>query len=147
MSNAQKRVLVIDDDPDVVEPIRLALEAAQYAVASAGDTKEGLEKIRQFQPHLIILDIMMEGKAAGIIFSRQLRQSPETAQIPVLMLTGMTQQTGFSFPGATKDARFLPVDEYVEKPIDPRALVEKVKRLLSEELTRRQGDKGTGRHV
>ena len=130
MSNAQKRVLVIDDDPDVIEPIRLALEAARYEVASAADTKEGLDKIRQFKPHLLVMDIMMEGKATGIIFSRQLRKDPETAQLPILMLTGITQQTGFSFPSQPKDPRFLPVDEYVEKPIDPQALVQKVTKML-----------------
>jgi len=130
MANAGKLVLVIDDDADLVASTQVVLEASNFIVDSAANPEEGRMKIKQNPPALIILDIMMEGKGAGIIFARQLRRDPQTAKIPILMLTGMTEQTGFSFPGNKTDPRWLPVDEYVEKPVDPAILVQKVKNLL-----------------
>jgi DNA-binding response OmpR family regulator len=122
--------LIIDDDPDTVASTRIVLEAHQFKVDSAADTKEGLGKIQKAPPALIILDVMMEGKAAGIIFARELRRRAETAKVPILMLTGMTEQTGFSLPGKDQGTKWLPVDDYVEKPVDPEILIKKVKTLL-----------------
>jgi len=127
-------VLIIDDDPDLVASTQIALEASGFKVDSASNTQEGLKKIQQTPPALIVLDVMMEGKGAGIIFARNLRRNAETAKIPILMLTGMSEQTGFSFPGQDKGTKWLPVDEYVEKPVDPEVLVQKIRALLEKSL-------------
>ncbi len=130
MADGGKTILIVDDDPDIVASTRIVLEASGFKVESAPDTQAARGKIREAAPALIILDIMMEGKGAGIIFARELRRNPDTAGIPVLMITGVTAQTGFSFPGQDKGTKWLPVDDYLEKPVDPKVLVEKIQALL-----------------
>jgi hypothetical protein len=73
---------------------------------------------------------MMENKAAGIIISRQLRKNPKFHKLPILMLSGIREQTGFYFPGELKNDHFLPVNEFLEKPALPEILLEKVEELL-----------------
>ena len=129
------KVIVIDDDPDMVESIRITLEANDYEVCSAENGTEGLKLIKEIHPDLIILDVMMDTITEGFQVSYQLRsQDPkseyrEYADIPILMLTGISQKTHMKFsPQADED--YLPVDEFIEKPILLEALLEKVKKLI-----------------
>ena len=82
-------------------------------------------------PDAIILDIMMGRGAEGFVFARKIRKNSRFAKIPILMLTSMREQTGFEFPGERIHPKFLPVDEYVEKPIEPRALLARIEHLLA----------------
>ncbi len=125
------KILIIDDDNDFAEATKIILESRNYEVISADNTKEGWLLLENENPDLLILDIMMENKAAGIIISRQLRKKPEFQKLPILMLTGMRQQTGFFFPGEPKNDIFLPVSEFLEKPILPEILLEKVEKMLT----------------
>jgi len=124
------KILIIDDDNDLTEATKVILESRNYEVISADNTKEGLLLLESENPDLLILDIMMENKAAGIIISRQLRKNPKFQKLPILMLTGMREQTGFFFPGETKNDTYLPVNEFLEKPALPEVLLEKVENLL-----------------
>ncbi|MBI5209560.1 MAG: response regulator [Elusimicrobia bacterium] len=130
MSDVKGKVLIIDDDDDIAESMQLTLEAHGYEVARAADSKEGFVKLDGEDPDLVILDMMMEGKGAGFLFSRKMRKEAKYARVPILMITGMREQTGFFFPGKTKDPVFLPVDEFMEKPVESKALVKKVAELL-----------------
>ena len=130
---ANERILVVDDDPDLVEVIRLTLEANDYQVFSAASGSEGLEKIKDIHPDLIILDVMMDYTTEGFQVSLQLR-SPDPkseyapySKIPILMLTALHSTTSLRF---APDKDFLPVDDFVEKPLEPSALVHKVEKLL-----------------
>ena len=130
---ANERILVIDDDPDLVEVIRLTLEANDYQVFSAASGSEGLEKIKDIHPDLIILDVMMDYTTEGFQVSLQLR-SPDPkseytpySKIPILMLTALHSTTSLRF---APDEDYLPVDDFVEKPLEPSALVQKVEKLL-----------------
>ena len=76
---------------------------------------------------------MMGKGAEGFIFARRMRKDPRLAEIPILMLTSMREQTGFDFPGERIHAKFLPVDEYMEKPIEPQVLLEKIEHLLAKQ--------------
>ena len=87
-------------------------------------------KMEEKNPDAIILDIMMGRGAEGLIFTRKMRKDPRFAGIPILMLTSMREQTGFDFPGECIHPKFLPVDEYVEKPIESQVLLEKIEQLL-----------------
>lgn len=127
---ANEKILIIDDDVDFTEAIKIILESKNYRVFVSDNPKDGLSTLEKENPDLLILDVMMENKAAGFIFSRQIRKNPKFEKLPILMLTGMREQTGFFFPGETKDSTFLPVDEFVEKPVEPNILLEKVKKLL-----------------
>ena len=124
------KILIIDDDNDFTEATKVILGSRDYEVISADNTKEGLLLLESEDPDLLILDVMMENKAAGIIISRQLRKNPKFQKLPILMLTGMREQTGFSFPGEPKHETFLPVNEFLEKPHLPEILLEKVEKLL-----------------
>jgi len=129
------RVLVIDDDLDLVESIRITLEANEYEVYSAENGTEGLRLIKDIHPDLIILDVMMDTITEGFQVSYQLRsQDPKSeyraySNVPILMLTGISQKTHMKFSPQT-DEDYLPVDEFIEKPIRLEALLEKVKKMI-----------------
>jgi len=124
------KILMIDDDNDFTEATKIILESRNYEVISADNTKGGLLLLESENPDLLILDIMMENKAAGIIVSRQIRKNPKFQKLPILMLSGIREQTGFFFPGELKSDTFLPVNEFLEKPPLPEMLLEKVEKLL-----------------
>lgn len=128
------KILVVDDDPDTVEVIRMTLESAGYEVVSASNGRQGLERVVSENPDLIILDVMMDTTTEGFQFSLTLRSpdpnSPYAAyrHIPILMLTAIHTTTPLRF---APDVDYLPVEEFVEKPISPERLLEKVARLLN----------------
>ena len=121
-----KKILIIDDDIDLVEALRLSLEREGFTVVDAQDGRKGLEKAKSEKPDLILLDVMMETQDEGFHVAYQLRKDKETADLPIIMLTAVGQETGFSF-NKDKDEDFLPVNEFVAKPINPDTLIEIVK--------------------
>ena len=123
---AQKKILIIDDDIDLVEAMRLTLETHGFEVLDAQDGTKGLEKTRSELPDLIILDVMMGTQDEGFHVAYQIRAKKETADIPIIMLTAIGQETGYTFD-KDKDEDFLPVNEFLEKPINPETLIELVK--------------------
>jgi two-component system alkaline phosphatase synthesis response regulator PhoP len=124
-----KKILIIDDDIDLVEAMRLTLESEGYEVVDAQDGKKGLEKIEKEKPDLILLDVMMETQDEGFHIAYQIRNNAKTSDLPIIMLTAVSQETGFSFD-KDKDEDFLPVNEFLEKPVNPDYLLEKVKAAL-----------------
>lgn len=124
------KVLVIDDDLDLVEVIRTVLESKGYKVASAESGKEGLQKMKEERPDLIILDVMMTTKDEGFNVSRDIKKNPECKDIPILMLTALKEKTGFDFAPEAGDETWLPVEDYVNKPIQPDELLSKVEKLI-----------------
>lgn len=127
----QKKILIIDDDIDLVEAMRLTLENAGFEVIDAQDGQKGLEKIEKEKPDLVLLDVMMETQDEGFHIAYQIRNNEETADLPIIMLTAVGAETGFSFD-KEKDEDFLPVDEFIEKPINPDTLIEYVKKSLGQ---------------
>ncbi len=123
------KILIIDDDIDLVEVMRLTLESAGFEVIDAQEGAKGLEKVKSEQPDLVILDVMMGTQDEGFHVAYQIHGNPDTAGIPVLMVTAVGQETGFSFD-KEKDQDFLPVQEFLAKPIDPGLLIETVKKSL-----------------
>ena len=124
-------ILIIDDDPDFVEITKAILETKQYNVISAYDPEEGFAKLEEEVPDAIILDVMMGKGAGGFIFARKMRKDPRFDKIPILMLTSMREQTGFDFPGERIHDKFLPVDDYIEKGVEPHVLLEKIEQQLA----------------
>ncbi len=124
-------ILIIDDDPDFVEIAKAILETKQYNVSFAYSPEDGYTKMEEEMPDAIILDVMMGKGAEGFIFARKMRKDSRFDRIPVLMLTSMREQTGFDFPGKRIHEKFLPVDDYVEKGVEPQVLLEKIEQLLA----------------
>ncbi len=125
----QAKVLIIDDDIDLVEIMKLTLMSKNYKVTSAYDGNEGLKKAKEIEPDLIILDVMMKTELEGFNVSYDLRQDPGLQYVPILMVTAITKKTGFSF-SPDSDCEFLPVDDYVEKPLLAEDLIIRVEKLL-----------------
>ena len=124
------RLLIIDDDPDFVEGIKSILVNAEYDVDVAHNPDDGFNALKADPPDLLLLDIMMGRGAEGIMLARKIRKDEKLREIPVLIITGIREQMAFLFPGEPVHPRFVPVDELVEKPVDPDFLLERVDALL-----------------
>jgi DNA-binding response OmpR family regulator len=120
------KILVVDDDPDVVEATRLCLEKQGYEVACAYSRQEGMAAVSADAPDLVILDVMMEQHDDGFIMAQQLRR--QGFRKPILMLTSISKVTGFAYG---VDREMVPVDAFQEKPIDPQILLGKIRQLLA----------------
>ena len=127
----QGKILIIDDDPDVSHAVTLVLEHRGYEVRNAADSAEGMQRLQETRPDLIILDVMMRTSQEGFELSRELKHNPDFQDIPILMLTGVKQKTGLDFKPAAGDEDWLPVEEYLDKPVKPDMLLEKVDALLT----------------
>ncbi|MCK5520931.1 MAG: response regulator [Candidatus Marinimicrobia bacterium] len=121
-----KKILVIDDDIDLVEAMRITLESAGFDVVDAQSGQQGIKRLQNDDPDLIILDVMMQTQDEGFHTAYEIRSMKDYKDIPIIMLTAITMETGFTFD-RDKDGDFLPVDEFLEKPISPQVLLEKVK--------------------
>lgn len=119
------KILIVDDDPDMLEAGRFILEAEGHEVLGASTVAAGMKTIEEEAPELLILDVMMEEPDEGISMARRLRSQGYT--LPILMLTSVNVVLGLNIG---KDEVMVPVDEFVEKPVDPPVLVAKVARLL-----------------
>jgi len=130
------KVLIIDDDPDIVLSVRLTLEGAGYTVAEASNSATGIAALKANRPDLIILDVMMDTNTEGFQLAMTLRNPDPTSvyaafrDIPILMLTAVHSTTPLRFE---QDIDFLPVELFVDKPIDPEDLVNKVDWVLNQE--------------
>jgi len=129
MANA--KIMIVDDDPDYIDVVKTILEREQYTVVTAGDKTEGMEKIRAEKPDLAILDVMMNAWQDGFEMSRQLKKDPQFKNMPVLMLTAVENRTGIGFKSTAGDPTWLPVDVFLDKPVEPEVLLSEVKKLLS----------------
>jgi len=123
------KILIIDDDPDFVEAMKIILKSDGYDVDAAYDGDEALLKIRNELPDLILLDIMMRSKSEGFSLARIIKQDESLKKIPIIAVSAVTKETGFKFnPDIDQD--FFPVDEYLEKPIESEKLLEVVSKML-----------------
>ena len=126
----QGRILIIDDDPDITEAMSVVLAHKGYEVDSAGDSSEGMERLKANRPDLIILDVMMRTSQEGFELSRELKHTDAYKDIPILMLTAVKDKTGLDFKATAGDESWLPVEEFLDKPVKPDVLLEKVESLI-----------------
>lgn len=125
------KILIVDDDPDFVKTTKMILLADGYEVVVANDGKQGLDKIKEIKPDLIMLDIMMESIFEGFSLMSTLRTSPDFADFshtPVLMVSSVRADTGarFSFSDEEDMGDIPQPDDYMDKPLRPKELLEKV---------------------
>lgn len=128
--NAQKKLIIIDDDPNYVAGIKSVLETANYSVDVAYNPKDGFKALQTKRYDLLLLDIMMGRGAEGVALARKIRKDPLLREIPVLIITGLREQIAFLFPGQPVHPHFVETDELLEKPVEPKLLLEKVGSLL-----------------
>ena len=125
-----KKILIVDDDPDLREAIKTVLQN-KYEMQEAGSRDEVLRVLEGFQPDLIILDVMMDTTSTGFELSRELRKDEQLKNVKILMLTSVDEVTNIDFKSSAGDAEWLPVNDYLTKPIEPKVLVSKCEALLS----------------
>ncbi len=122
------KILIVDDDPDLVEAVTMILESKDYDVIAAYGGIEGLEKAKTEKPDLIVLDVMMPDKD-GYAVCKELKDDPQYREIPILLLTAVvskisttryTQQMGLE----------TEADDYIDKPVEPAELVKRIEVLL-----------------
>lgn len=129
----KRKVLLVDDDVDFVEANKAVLENANFEVTVAYSGEQCLKEIEREKPDVIVVDVMMERMSTGFVLSRKLKKDPDYRRIPILMLTAITERTGFHFDPATDGPEWLPVDDYAEKPLDPDDLIQRINRLLGQD--------------
>jgi len=132
----RKQLLLIDDDPDFVEGIKSILTKAKYDVDVAYNPKDGLAALQNKRYDLLLLDIMMGRGAEGVMIARKMGRDAKLREIPVLIITGIREQIAFLFGSKTMHPHFVDVDEMLEKPVEPKFLLERVASLL--ELSKRK---------
>jgi CheY-like chemotaxis protein len=124
------KILIIDDDVDIVEAEKALLENSGYEVISAFDGKEGYRKIRELRPDLVILDVIMASPTEGFELTRQLKKDEDLASIPIVMITSVRRDDQSSRPLVEE---VLPqIEAYIEKPIRPEQILSTLKRILSQ---------------
>lgn len=128
------KVLIIDDDDDLVMTMCLPLGAHGYQVFRAANREEGLKKVKEVNPDIILLDVMMDSMTAGFEVFRTIR-NPDPAseyaaykEIPIVMITAIHATASLHF---ASDKAQLPADAFLEKPIEPEVLLSKVREHIS----------------
>lgn len=123
------KILIVDDDPDLVEAVTMILRSKKFEVVAAYNGKEGIEKVKRERPDLVVLDVMMPEKD-GYSVCKELKSDPQWSHIPILLLTAVashvpttrfTQQMGME----------TEADDYIDKPVEPEVLVKRIETLLS----------------
>jgi DNA-binding response OmpR family regulator len=122
-------LLIVDDDQDFSEAVATVCQADGHEVSAAYDPEHALASIRQRRPEAILLDVMFpENPSAGFQLARDVRR--QFGEIPILMLTAVNQQFPLGFSNQDIDPKWLPVTEFLEKPVDFAVLRETVRRLV-----------------
>ena len=130
-----KRILLVDDDPDLRLSLRLPLQSVGYEIYEAASYAEGQTTIKKVKPDLIILDVMMDTATAGFQFALSIHNPDPSSefkdfrQTPIIMLTAIHSTTELRF---SPDQDYLPVQTFLEKPVDTKVLLETVRKLLNE---------------
>ncbi len=125
---SSKKIIIIDDEPDVVTYLSAVLEANGYESFSTGNIKTAMEMIREIRPDLICLDIVMP-EETGISFYSRLRSDVEFKTIPVIIISGIVEREKFDFRTYSKDDSIPPPECYMEKPINVENYINKVRQL------------------
>ena len=121
------KVLVVDDDVDLVEMNKAVLETRGHTVLCAYTADEARKALKRETPDVVVLDVMMESLDAGFDLAREINRAHP--KMPILMLSGIEKQTGLGFKGA-EDDEWLPVFKFIDKPLAPDALADKIEDVL-----------------
>jgi len=125
------KILIIDDDLDFSEPLKIVLSAKGYSVDLATTPEEGIGKIETLRPDLVVLDVMMPDGYEGFEVARHIRETLKLEKLPVVIMTNIHRIRKVPYRFAP-DKDYLPVDVFIDKPVDSDTLVDTVERLLGE---------------
>jgi len=126
----KKKILLIDDDVDLIELNKALLTVMGYEVLFAYNGQEGLDMIAQHAPDLIILDVMMNSPGEGFEVARAIKENQDPRHIPIVMLSAVNNESGFSLR-VGPDKAWNPVDAFIDKPVRKEQLIKTVRNLLA----------------
>ncbi len=126
----KKKILLIDDDVDLIELNKALLTVMGYEVLYAYNGREGLDMVAQCAPDLIILDVMMNSPGEGFEVARAIKENQNTRHIPIVMLSAVNNESGFSLR-VGPDKSWNPVDAFIDKPVRKEQLIKTVRNLLA----------------
>lgn len=127
------KILIIDDDQDIIDNLTIILEGNGHTIAVKRDTENLIDDVKAIHPDLIILDIMFpEDSQAGFKAARLLHKDKDSGRLPVLIFSAVNQRSNLSFGFSESDIStdFMPVEAFLEKPVEPQVLLKKIDRLL-----------------
>ena len=124
-----KKILIVDDDQDVLESTKIVLEHNRYETVTATNIKVAEEILNREDIDLILLDVMMEKDSDGFNFAQFVKMNERFKHIPIILITAVNQRTKFKFD-IKKDGDFLPVEKFMEKPIEFDDLIVTIRGLL-----------------
>jgi len=129
--SGNKKVMVMDDDVQLVDTVKTLLESAGYKVSHAYRPEKGMELAREVRPDLILMDIMFAGPPGpdGVEMSRRLRQDPVLGSTPVIILSGVKKVLDMRIKLAP-DETYMPVKAFLEKPFKPDELLSEIEKVL-----------------
>ncbi len=130
------KIYIIDDDRNIVESLSIVLKSAGHEVSAQYDEQNTANNVDAFGADLIILDVMFpENDGAGFEIAREIKHNEQTKNIPILMLSAVNEKGEYAgtFSNRDKDESWLPVNDFVEKPINPKVLLEKIKTILKKD--------------
>ncbi|HNR96845.1 MAG: DNA-binding response regulator MtrA [Chloroflexi bacterium ADurb.Bin180] len=122
-----KRVFVVDDDPDFVEITRTILEANGYQVHTASNGAQALVAMREAEPDLVLLDVMMSSVLDGVNLSHAMHADPLLRKVPIVMISSIAESPS---AGLFPTDEYIPIDAWITKPVQPGDLLKKVASLL-----------------
>ena len=124
-----KKILVVDDDPDILEQVELVLKANGYDVATASSAADAEEFLTATQPDMVVLDLMMEHMDSGFVLCNQIKKL--YSNMPVIMLTAVSASTGLGFDIRTPEAKsWIKADCILDKPVRAEELLNAVRKLF-----------------
>ncbi|NUM35785.1 MAG: response regulator [Candidatus Brocadiae bacterium] len=129
-----KKILVVDDDLDIVDAIKTVLESHGFSVASYNNTQDIVQKIKKETPDLLLLDVMFpENSSAGFEVARAIRKESSLAKLPIIIFSAVNEKFKLGFMKFSEDQidpDYMPVNDFLEKPIDCDILLEKIAKVL-----------------
>lgn len=125
------KILIIDDDEDFNLSIQIVLEAHDFEVETATTPEEGIDKVLNTEPDLVVLDVMMPTGYEGFDVACEIREGHDLIELPIVILTNVHNVRKVPYRFAP-DKDYLPVDVFLDKPVEPDALVDIIKEMLGE---------------
>ena len=130
-----QKIYILDDDRNIVEAMSIVLKAHGYEVACQYDEGNVIKNLIAQKPDLVILDVMFpQNPSAGFDIAREIRNNKKTASIPIIMLSAINEKGVYAgtFSNNDRDDAWLPVDQFVEKPIQNNQLLQKIRTVLEQ---------------
>ncbi len=125
-------IRIIDDDEELAEDLSMVLKKEGHEVSVRDTTEGAIHELLEAKPDLLILDVMFpENPAAGFDLAREIRQTDRIKDLPIILLTAINQEFPMDFSSKDIDKEWMPVEDFAEKPVDIKDLLDKVKKILS----------------